>query len=240
MGVEESGSPMGADWQLRWVFLPEGTHLSNSTATKGAASDLLREDRTNRLLGPTRSFPAEMGDGPGAHSRSEPTPPGTSGARELSTGQQIAADAIGTAEGTAVAVVMQLVVVPAASRGIDKVAKRLRGRTRRTPTEEGAPTPIAAASSRVSAAEYRERFLRMGVAEAQAASEREFLSNARIEDDDIDPTLTRALTLVLEGNLSALNDAEIDVVRRFLEGTRTADGRYVLMRVERTELPPAE
>lgn len=43
------------EWFPREVRIPKGTHLSDSRNTPGAERNLLREDGTNRLLGPTES-----------------------------------------------------------------------------------------------------------------------------------------------------------------------------------------
>jgi hypothetical protein len=43
------------EWELREVRRPKGTHRSRSTETPGADRELLREDGTNRNLGPSES-----------------------------------------------------------------------------------------------------------------------------------------------------------------------------------------
>ncbi len=50
------------EWVRREVRIPRGTHLSKSRDSEGAERDLLREDGTNRLLGPTESRSVEEGD----------------------------------------------------------------------------------------------------------------------------------------------------------------------------------
>jgi hypothetical protein len=83
----------------------------------------------------------------------------------------------------------------------------------------------------MTAAEYRERLLRVLIAESIASSEREVLANAVVSDDGLDPRLGPALDLVLEGNWSALGETELDLVRSFFEGARTANGQYELLRI---------
>ena len=46
---------MNDDEELRWVRRREGTHRSESRATRGYERDLLRDDDTKNLLGPTES-----------------------------------------------------------------------------------------------------------------------------------------------------------------------------------------
>jgi hypothetical protein len=235
MGIEGSKSVDSGTLVPRLVFVPTGTHLSDSAATAGAAAGLLHADGTNKLIGPAKSFPA---------------PPGASARRASSTSQQLGVAVASAAVNAAVGVIVELVVIPAASRGIAKAAKQIQ--TRRRTQGNATPTPTAARSStevdvtaedapvEVNAAEYRDRLLRMLIADSIATSERDFLANAVVREDGLDPRLGRALKLAQEGNWSALNDAELDLVRGFLEGTRTADGQYELLRIERAELPSSE
>jgi hypothetical protein len=51
---------MDEEFQLRWVHVPKGTHLSSSRRTAGMDRDLLREDGTNKNLGPPESKPADL------------------------------------------------------------------------------------------------------------------------------------------------------------------------------------
>ena len=51
---------MNDDEELRWVRRREGTHRSESRATRGYERDLLRDDDTKNLLGPTESRPADI------------------------------------------------------------------------------------------------------------------------------------------------------------------------------------
>ena len=53
---------MDDEWVRREVRIPKGTHLSKSKDSAGAERDLLREDGTNRLLGPTESRSVEEDD----------------------------------------------------------------------------------------------------------------------------------------------------------------------------------
>ena len=249
MGVEGSRGVDGGTLVPRLVFVPTGTHLSDSATTAGAAAGLLHADSTNKLIGPARSFPLEAGEASEAQA-SRSAARVASARRASSTSQELGRVAANAALNAAVGVIMELVVIPAASRGIAEAGKRIQKR-RRT-QGDASPTLIAASSStevdgtaddapvEVSAAEYRDRLLRMLIAESIATSERDFLAKAAVSEDGFDPRLGRALKLVQAGDWSELNDAELDLVRAYLEGARTSDGQYELLRVERVELPPSE
>lgn len=53
---------MSHDEELRWVRRREGTHRSGSRETLGYERDLLRENDTEHLLGPTESRPANIAE----------------------------------------------------------------------------------------------------------------------------------------------------------------------------------
>lgn len=247
LGVPEHGSRMNQEWQLRWVRVPQGTHLSNSKATQGAARDLLREDSTNRNLGPTESILADEDALYGVHFYETNSPSGSGGA-ELSWGQQIAVDIV---EDVVKAVdwdaIFEQIVAPAIKRTMGKFGKRLRsaiGRADgRAGTEITALTPDAHADSSeevgisikaprlgMSSAEYRERVIAALAADAYAAWQREILANVRIEDGNLPPELTSAMKLVLEGKIASLDEDALAAVMKFLNGSQTADSAYALSR----------
>lgn len=53
---------MEGKWQTRDVLIPHGTHLANSQKTPGLQRDLLRENGTNKLLGPPESRATVKGE----------------------------------------------------------------------------------------------------------------------------------------------------------------------------------
>jgi hypothetical protein len=250
---------MNQEWQLRWVRVPEGTHLSNSKATQGAARDLLREDSTSRNLGPTESILADEDALYGVHFYETNSPSGPGGA-ELSWGQQIAADIVAEmVNAVDWDAIFEQIVAPAIKRTMGKIGKRLRsaiGRADgRAGTEIAALTPDAHADSSeevgisvkaprlgMSSAEYRERVIAALAADAYAAWQREILANVRIEDGDLSPELTSAMNLVLEGKIASLDEDALAAVMKFLNGSQTADSAYALSRGEEgreTPRPPA-
>lgn len=244
---------MNQDWYLRWVRIPEGTHLSDSKDTPGVERDLLREDGTNKLLGPTESFAADEDALHRVHAYETDSPRGAD-VRELSLAQQwladLTAEVLDTVAREVVVPVFKEVVAPAIKRKFSGIAKSLRSTTREARGQAGTTelavltaTPPADSSKEVdtavveprismSSAEFRERLIAARAAEEFAAEQRRMLSNARIEDDDLPPELKGAIQLVLEGNASLLDEETRAVVVKFLAGARIADGEYVMPRNE--------
>jgi hypothetical protein len=124
---------LNQDWPLRWVRIPEGTHLSKSKDIPGVERDLLREDGTNKLLGSTESFPADEDTLYRVHSR-EKDSPRSADARELSPTQQALARAVeGVLDLVRTRVVIPVyreIVAPAIERKLSRVAKSLRSTIR--------------------------------------------------------------------------------------------------------------
>lgn len=248
---------MDDEWELRRVRVPKGTHLSKSTDSEGAQRDLLREDGTNKLLGPTESMAVEEDDLDRAYS-SENAPSRDSGEPELPWAAQLVSDVIEeVVESIDWEAVFEHIVAPAAKRTKDRVANRLRSTFRRTKTEivefvpEGSPTSSTQVDTQDDDAtfvlgrdEYRQTVIAVLAAEAFAARQREFLANARIAEDNVPEELVRAVTLVLEGNASSLAADELEGVMKFLEEKPAVAQPYPLPRVPETgnphEPPPDE
>ncbi|MFJ5698998.1 hypothetical protein [Arthrobacter sp. NPDC093139] len=242
---------MNEEWQLRRVRVPKGTHFSESKDTPGAERELLREDGTNKLLGPPESFPVDEAAMFGAHAYA-PDSPRSTDTRELSPTQQAIADAI--VDGGAwvlrevAAPVFKELVAPAIKRKSSEIAKSLRSAIREASGKAGSTelavltaTPSADPSKEVdaaveepgismSSAEFRERVIEVLAAERFAEERKRVLVNARIEDDDLPPELKSAIKLVLEGSASLLDEETLAVVVKFLAGARIAVGEYVLPR----------
>ncbi|MFC4013905.1 hypothetical protein ACFOY2_42225 [Nonomuraea purpurea] len=242
---------MNQDWHLRWVRIPDGTHLSGSKDTPGVERDLLREDGTNKLLGPTESFPADEDALLGVHAY-ETDSPRSADVRELSPAQQALADAIAevleTVVREVVSPVVKEVVAPAIKRKLSGIAKSLRSTTREASGQAGtaelavlAATPPADSFREVdaavegprtsmSSAEFQQRLIAALAAEEYATEQKRMLINVRIEDDNLPPKLRGAIKLALEGNASLLDEGTLAVVVKFLRGAPIADGEYVLTR----------
>jgi hypothetical protein len=230
----------------RLVFVPTGTRLSNSSTTPGAAAGVLHTKRTGKLVGPAKSFPI---NDPASKSEASPNraPLGDGGGQGLTVRQEIGLQALSTVLNVVVQEGMERVVLPAASRQMKKVVNRFRKR-RSEATPENGPMVTTANSSHVAelavmpssvemtTADYRERLLRLLMAESLVRSEQEFLAHAVLSDSDLDPALAHVIRQVQAGNLNALEEAELDLLSEFLRGTPTSDGRYELVGIERPEL----
>ncbi|MFI1950346.1 hypothetical protein ACH437_00540 [Streptomyces xinghaiensis] len=243
---------MNQEWHLRFVRIPEGMHLSDSKDTPGIDRDLLREDGTNKLLGPTESFPADVD----AILRDYAYKTGllrSVDVRGLSPAQQALADAIAEALETVVreffVPVFKEVVAPAVKRRLSGIVKSLRSATREPRGQASTieltvltATPLADSSKELDAAvegsiismrgaEFRKRLIATLVAEEFAAKQKRILSNARIEYGDLSPELKSAIKSVLERNASLFDEEMLE----FLAGARIADGKYVLPGKEETK-----
>lgn len=234
---------MDDEWQLRWVRVPEGTHLSNSRETRGASRDLLREDGTNRNLGPTESVPAD-GEFSGRARSELPESPDDSTELGLTRGQEfvlgVIAEVVQAVDWEAV---FEQIVAPAVKRRMTKIRGRFRSAGRRlsepaspgTEVEHLASTPIASeaivhssvsATVPMSGAEFRERAMSVLAAEAYAARQKEILSNARIVDGSLPEELASAMQLLLEGRVDSLNERQLEAVMEFLN--RSTEGEELL------------
>lgn len=236
---------MNEEWQLRWVHVPEGTHLSKSRAAPGRERDLLREDGTNEFLGPTESIPVDEDALLGVRSDGS-NAPSDSGRTELTWAQQLAVGVItDVVEAIDWEAVFEQFVAPAIKRQSAKVGTRVRSaarrisRRRRSDTAALAPNADSDAldtsdngpSFSMSGAEYRERVVSALAAEAYAAWQRGVLSKARIEDD-LEPELMRGVELVLQGKISSIDEEMLLAVMEFLDGSQTVDRPLELSRGE--------
>lgn len=239
------------EWVLREVRVPKGTHLSDSKETPGAERTLLREDGSNKLLGPPEARPVEDADLVSAYpytpySPSEPEDEG------LTPGQKELADAL-TEIITEVAreVVLPLVrdvLAPALRVKINDLALRIKTKSievyekARSGKQIQALTPEGEAGSSevgtqdphriaMSVDDFREYFLRAMAAEQFAAQLKQLLLTVRVQDAELSPELQRAIQLALEGNIAALDEDMLVAVVEFLGGTRSTNGQYVLPRL---------
>lgn len=244
-------------YETRIVRVPKDAHRSKSQKASGAASDLLREDDTNKLLGPSVSYSPEDADRLGIRP-SDPNTPSRPSGKTLSAGQEDVAQVLGEVLGEVLREVVVQFVVPAVSRRIGKLSHRVRSVIGRDDSQTGADisaVPLDESENlsqdldtsaedrkvKMSSAEYRERVLEALTADAYAAWQREQLSNAQIDDAEVPAELRSTLERVLEGGTFSLDYAERAAVMRFLEGPQAAAGAHALSKVdddETPELPP--
>ena len=222
-------------FEERIVRIPVDAHRSKSHKGSGAASDLLRQNGTNKLLGPTESYSIEEARRLGIPT-SRPDAPRGSGREGLTPAQQLAAQVLGE---VLEAVVVQ-VVAPAVGRQVRKLAYRTREAIRRDehqsrsveaamePSRADTTTPNLHPSVKtdqvmMSAEEFAHRLREALFADAYAAWQRDQLSNAQIEDGTAPPELQRTLEKLLIDGASAINQSEWDALVQFLECARPPD-----------------
>lgn len=212
---------MSDEWELRRVRVPRGTHRSRSRDTPGAERELLREDGTNKLVGPPESFPVNE-DELYWSSADEPDSRRTAVDRDLSPAERALADSLAELLAAvireAVVPVVKEVVAPAIKRKLsDLAARRDARRDRGRSVEPAARSDVVAGPYiSMSAAEFREHLLRALAAEEFAVQVKRALTGVRIEDADLSPELTSAIRLALEGKASSLDGEALAVLVDFL------------------------
>lgn len=231
---------MDDEWELRLVRVPKGTHRSKSRDTRGADRDLLREDGTNKLLGPTESIAADDLDEPRTYE--EPTSGQTSAKSESAVAEVVGEIIQNVADQIDWDVVMEQLVMPAVRRARGKVAQRFRSAIGRADPAAATTTEVAVADLPpespatvvstadeggvvMTAEEYSDRVASVLAADSFAAWQRKLLSTARVEAGDLHPELQCAMTALLQGDTSSLSEAELGAVMTFLQ--RSSIGRAV-------------
>lgn len=217
-------------WEPRLVRIREGTHRSVSRDTPGADRELLREDGTNKLLGPTESIPFDPYE---FQVPVEEPPSETQPTWELSPETQELVEIAGRLAGemlwaVGVKVVQHArpVVTQKASAFGTRVRRRLqtmrrrseRGDSRSRDPDTPNDVEVTDSSSEVdmSVAEFQEGCRRLLMAEQYRAQLRDLLSRARITDGDLSPELATAVDTVLEGKTMELDEASISILMAFL------------------------
>jgi hypothetical protein len=223
------------EWELRWTRKQKGTHRPGSKATPGVERDLLYENGTNKLLGPTESFPADRSalhryDDPGDH------PP----RRELSPFQQAVANALEQVVDKLVWEVVvphveevviphvRDVVYPAAKQKVRHGAQRARAWWTKAPDGNAQATPQAPEPSQdldtatdqseitMTSAEFRRRLAQALIAEQFAATQKQILLQSRIDDHNVPPELASTIKLALEGGVPQLSEIQQEQLLTFL------------------------
>jgi len=239
---------MDGDWELRWVRVPDGTHLSDSRESAGASRDLLREDGTNKLLGPTESIRADVNSL--YDQRSDDY---------LESGDStptFADQVIGAMVEAVVVTLLEAIdwdsVVDKTSGVLKRTKARItRGiRPNRTQPDTRPGTEVAVAEMlnpgaeieaavtelppyRMSSEEYRNRAMAALVAEAFAAHQRKLLASTIIDDDQTPPELLSSVKLVLEGRTSSLGEDDLAAVMEYLRGAQSANEALLLREPQR-------
>jgi hypothetical protein len=236
----------GGRWEPRYVFIPEGTHISKSRGSSGRDRDLLRDDETNELRGPAESIPADEADwlGPPAF---DPPP---NGSRD---GRNPWAEGLGDLLGELLNDLVEehggwgVVIKRSASRvrrTTSKLSTHVRTRVRRTagpivavaPEEKDDGTAtghdLTAAPEpqfRMTSDEYRARAQMMFAADAFARQQREILANSIIENPDAPPEVLAAVQRVVLGGAAGASEAELTAVLAYLTLPKHAHDRPELI-----------
>jgi hypothetical protein len=201
----------------------------------------LREDGTNKILGPTESIPADDDDRyeDDIYETNSLSDPGT---EEPSWVSQLAVELVTELISTLPwDEICEKIVAPAIERKMVTIRKRVRstiGRLRgraltldaHADSSEEVDILVEAPSAHLSSAEYRERALAALLAHEYAAWQREILSKAYIEDGDLPPELTSAIQLMLEGTIASLDEDTLAAVMKFLTESQSTEHNYVLPR----------
>ncbi|QYG93452.1 hypothetical protein HC251_14160 [Iamia sp. SCSIO 61187] len=235
---------MDDEWELRFVRVPRGTHLSKSSETPGVERDLLREDGSNKLLGPPESRAAGFDDSQRARSY-DPGPYGyDEGRDELTPEQRRQVEELGEAIGQ----YLVAVVFPWVGTKLREAWGHRRRWRRRKAASASADaeqvielavsqpsasaekrTPPSSDRARMSIAEYEERVLVVLAAEDWLTEQRRLLASAVVTGDELPPEVETATRLALErhfplpGEMSVTGSGETEAVETAdagAEGTR--------------------
>ena len=236
--------------------LPQGSHRSKSTETPGADRELLREDGTNRNLGPSESRPVNE-EALRQRYQSEPIPRTSMQMRELSPGQKALADAIAELGGRVLREIVVPIIldiaVPAAKTRFSEFAELRRTRALeraepevRTATADGVDSSSPRSSKthsdiaevdeagpviEMSRSEVMTAQLQLQIAEEYAARQRWLLAHASVTEENSSEELQRIVSAVLEGRVADLSDAERETVAAYIRlASRLASSSH--------ELPP--
>lgn len=246
---------MSHDEELRWVRRREGAHRSSSRATAGYERDLLREDNTENLLGPTESRPADIGEIVRSH-RPAPTRP--------TPGQEFGYQLVDA--------IMEA-LAPHIDRGVDAavdsarlgISKLWRWATRgpsplKTTVErlresesadskvetvlvaasasiDDMPEALALQPQSITVEEYQAILLSALMADQYAARARQVLANVRVRGDALPTELGSAVRAALEGPTPVIDEESLAQVVELLRASRTPDGEFMLVLSDHADEP---
>lgn len=249
------GEGMSHDEELRWVRRREGTHRSSSRATPGYERDLLREDDSENLLGPTESRPADIDEIVRSRRPAAPSRPTPGQELRYQLGDVIM-DALEPhiARGVDAA-------VDAAVLGISRLWRRATSgpSTNKATVRKGAVQPpasevlasaepdaadikdeldgIAIQPQSMSAEQYKALLLSALLADQYAARARQMLSNVRVDDAALPAELEIAIRAALEGPTPVIDDATLARAVEILRESTASDGEFVLESLDYVEVP---
>lgn len=215
---------MGEVWEPRMVRRPDGAKRAKSKKSRDSERELMYDSEGN-LLGPPESRAPDVGELERLFARSPA--PSTTQSRELTPGQQAAADVIGEAVAEIVAAIVRDVAVPALKYAIPMVKEKVADaiETRRALAVErrlsriSKKTSIDAAPANdiantvdsptvvMTADQFREHVRLNAKVQAWLAQHKDMLDHVVVVDDtSLTPQLRQAITLVLDGRSHELDE----------------------------------
>lgn len=241
----EDGNCMSPDEELRWVRRREGTRRSGSKETAGYDRDLLRDNGTGNLLGPTESRPANIDEIIRSHTSALPSRP---------TARQVILEVIMEAAEPYIRRGVDA-AFDAAVRGGSKlweraVSKRAQGtgeKSHQSSSGSAQKVPVpATAETRdeagtlevrklsVTSEQYQAMHFSALEAEQFAARVRQLLDNVEVRDGAI--PVESGASAALEVTASSLDEATLRcAVAQLLDGGRTVDGEFILAKNQDTD-----
>lgn len=247
----ENGKRMSHDEELRYVRRREGTHRSSSRETPGYERDLLRENDTENLLGPTESRPANIDEIIRSHTHG--VPPRPTAAQQIAG--QVAMDIMDALRphimhGVDVAVDTKL--------GIPKLVKWAKTKAEQRKAEARNQSPSTSAQldavpaegtadiddetrtlevrkPSVTAEQYQAIQLSALRAEQYAAHMRQMLTKVAVRDGAL--PVEGTIRAALESPASSIDEATLRRLVELLNSSRTSDGELMLVRNQDTDAP---
>lgn len=232
---------MSHDEELRWVRRREGTHRAGSRETPGYDRDLLRENGTENLLGPTESRPANIDEIIRSHTSAMPPRP--------TVAQQIAGQVVSNIMDALRPHIMHGVDIAVDTKlGVPKVVEWAKRKAEQRRIEVRNPSPSASARldavpakatsdiddetgtlevqmPSVTADQYQAALHSALEAEQYAAQMRQVLAQVTVRESAESATQT-----ALEEPASSIDEATLRRAVERLDSNRSVDGEFMLIR----------
>lgn len=229
--MEENGH-----WELRMVWVPNGAHLSSSAKTPGHQRDLLREDGTNKLMGPTESRRitdddlAEFGlnrtnfnNGDDEYDADrEPDSARQKLLQDLAEYSVYFICKFGEVVGREYVIPKVKEYAPAAKQKVRSFVSSLFNKESAVNSNDAAAgTEIDIPKISMSSQQFRELLAKTLIADEIAARMKLQLSNARIDDGQLPLELEDAIHKVLVGDRSSIDDVTWSKLIEFVNDGHT-------------------
>lgn len=247
---------MSRDEELRWVRRREGTHRSSSKATPGYERDLLREDGTEQLLGPTESRPADIDQIVRSRRPSAFVPPSPGQEFRYQLGDIImgalephlrrGADATVDAAVRGIAKLWRWAVSRPAQRSTVAAdpaeGEAADGEAAALPIADFAglgdeSSAVALEAQEMTAERYKALLLSALLADQYAARARRILANVRVHDEALPIELESAIRAALSGPTAVVDDATLAQVVELLRDSAVAEGEFLLVPADQVDQP---